>query len=127
QCHSYVLCTDRRNELIYSASRFVDFTHVLDFNEEDDFFSALKSWFYSLEFASKPVVYFTNDTYCYLVNIDREWFEVNCILCLPSSDIVSLYSTKGLAENAAMQSGLKVPKTVMVESEQDLNTILRDF
>src|SRR5690606_21970053 len=76
---------------------------------------------------SKPIVYFTTDLSCHLVNLYRDWFDQNYHLILPSSEIINTYTQKGKAEKDAEINGLLCPKSIVIESEKEAILVEKEF
>src|SRR5690606_11981877 len=88
------------------VSKFIDEVETFNYSSHDDFFNQIKNWTKNKEFTKKPLVYFTTDSSCYLVNLYRDWFEEHYVLILPSSEIINIYTQKGKAEVDAANKGL---------------------
>src|SRR5690606_142682 len=82
ECASYVICMNSKYQSVFLKSKFVDFCHTMCYKNEEGFFLGFQNWFASVNFEVPPIIYFTTDSSCYLVNKYREWFDSNCILCL---------------------------------------------
>ncbi len=127
KCIAYVVCLNSNAQPIFEKSYYVDGVKTLLHNNEEEFFNEFKNWFYQINPREKPVVYFTTDTSCFLVNLYRDWFNKNCKLCLPSSEIITTYTKKGVAELAAKDNGLSIPKTTVIQKVEELNEIVNSF
>ncbi|MCK0147048.1 hypothetical protein MWU78_15435 [Arenibacter sp. F26102] len=127
KCTSYVVCLNSEAQPIFEKSCYVDGVKTLWNSNEEEFFHEFKNWFYQINPPKKPVVYFTTDTSCFLVNLYRDWFESNCTLCLPSSEIITTFTKKGVAELAAKDNGLSIPKTAVIQKVEDLKEIVNSF
>lgn len=126
-CKAFVLCTDYRTSKVIKSSKDIDeVIHINNLNEKE-YISSIKEWYEEVEFSEKPILYFTTDTSCFYIDNDRKWFEDRFELCLPSSEIIKTYTQKGLAEVSASQAGLTVPKTQIIDSEQDIIKVLESF
>lgn len=126
-CKAYVLCTTKQTAEVIASSKYVDEVYLVASEEEKQYISEIKRWYVTKSFDNKPMLYFTNDVGCYYVDNNRQWFEDNFILCLPSSEIIQTYTQKGLAEKAAEQVGLTVPKTRTIERSTDIDSIVEVF
>lgn len=126
-CKAYVLCTNKQTAEIIASSRYVDEVHLIDAKSEQYYIKQARTWYLSKSFDEKPILYFTYDISCYYIDNSRQWFEENFILCLPSSEIIQTYTQKGLAEKAAEQAGLTVPKTQTINSCNDIDIVINSF
>lgn len=126
-CTSYVICLNSNAQSALGKSTFVDHVVNLQYADNQDFFSKFKIWCINVEFKSKPVVYFTTDTSCFLVNQYREWFDDHFILCLPSSELINTYTKKGDAEVAAEENGLPIPRTYVLKDCKDVKQVEKEF
>lgn len=126
-CDIYVLCTHKNTTEIIASSKFVTEAFYIDHIEDSEYVDRIKKWYAAKNFSKKPVLYSTTDTSCFLIDKDRDWFEQNLILSIPSSDIIKKYTQKGLAEVAAKKADLVVPKTVILDKNGDLYEALSGF
>lgn len=126
-CNAYVLCTNETACKIFASSRFVKSAIYINAVNEQGYITEIQKWYKKTKFKYKPILYFTNDTSCFYVDNNREWFESKFELCLPSSDIVQIFTQKGLAEVKASQAGLSVPRTIVVNSQSDVNKVVCNF
>lgn len=126
-CDIYVLCTHKATTEIIASSRFVTEAFYIDHIEDSEYVGCIQKWYAAKDFSKKPVLYSTTDTSCFLIDKDRDWFEHNFLLSLPSSKIIKEYTKKGLAEVAAEKAGLAVPKTVILDKNIDLYEALSGF
>src|SRR5690606_2536937 len=123
-CGVYVICTDNITSRIIKDSKFVNEVFLINTkNYREEF----KNWRLKKDFKHKPILYFTNDTSCYLIDQERVWFESYFELCLPSSEIVRSFTQKGIAEFKAQQAGLIVPKTQIIETEMEIDFVYDNF
>jgi|SRR5690554_1291876 len=112
---------------ILKVSKFIDEVETFNYSSHDDFFNQIKNWTKNKEFTKKPLVYFTTDSSCYLVNLYRDWFEENYDLVLPSSEIINIYTQKGKAEIDAERNGLLCPKSIVIKSDEDVFLVENEF
>lgn len=127
-CKAYVLCTNKRTAEIIASSKYVNEVHnIASSDEEVTYVGEIKEWYATKSFEEKPILYFTFDTACYYIDNNRKWFEEKFELCLPSSEIIKTYTQKGIAEVKASEAGLTVPKTQIINSEQDIKEIEDNF
>jgi len=126
-CKAYVLCTNIKVAEIIKTSKYIDEVFLINDNTDIEYVNGIKEWFFSKKFTNKPILYFTNDKSCFYINTYREWFEDNFSICLPSSEIIMTYSQKGLAEAAAREAGLEVPKTLVLSDADDIQTAMNQF
>ncbi|MGP5315558.1 ATP-grasp domain-containing protein [Psychrobacter faecalis] len=126
-CNAYVLCTNAATCKVFASSRFIKGAIHISATDEQSYITEVQNWYKKTKFEHKPILYFTTDISCYYINKNRKWFESNFELCLPSSNIVETFTQKGLAEIKASQSGLSIPKTIVVNSKSDINKIVSDF
>lgn len=126
-CKAFVLCTDYNTSQIFKSSKYVDeVLHIIG-KDEIEYVASIKKWVQQKEFVNKPILYFTTDTTCLYIDNHRTWFEDNFELCLPSSEIIKTYTQKGLAEASASEAGLTVPKTQIIDDEEDIKKVCDTF
>lgn len=121
------LKSKKRVQTIFKASKFIDQVENFIFTHHEDFINQIKVWANNKEFEEKPIMYFTTDSSCYLVNLYRDWFERNFNLILPSSEIINIYTQKGKAEVDAANKGLICPKSIVIKTEEDAFFVDREF
>lgn len=126
-CKAYVLCTDKVTSGILASSRFVKQVTYIEAENEQDYVVEIQNWYKRTQFKRKPILYFTTDTACFYIDNNRDWFEDNFKLCLPSSEIIQSFTQKGLAEIKAIESGLTVPKTKVIKDIADIDTVIENF
>src|SRR5690606_13901098 len=124
-----VLClkSNETVESIFNKSKFIDKVEVFNYSSPVDFYKQIEAWTMRQAFTEKPIMYFTTDLSCYLVNIYRDWFEENYTLILPSSEIINNYTQKGRAEVDAANNGLNCPRSVVVKSEEEVFLVYKEF
>ncbi len=125
----YALCTDLKTAEILQVSKYIDEVFLINLEKKTDieYLKEVQKWYENKVFTEKPILYFTADIFCFYVDTHRDWFEDKFELCLPSSYIVKTYTEKGLAEKSALNAGLTVPKTEIVEKEDAINVVLTHF
>ncbi len=126
-CSAYVLCTNETACKVFASSRFVKDVIYINAVDEQSYITEVQNWYKKTEFKHKPILYFTTDTSCFYIDKNREWFESNFELCLPSSNIIQTFTQKGLAEVKAYQAGLNIPKTIVVKNKIDIDKVVSDF
>lgn len=126
-CKAFVLCTDYKTSNVFRSSKYIDEVCHIESNNELEFVGAIKKWYNQNQFINKPILYFTTDTSCFYINNHRAWFEEKFELCLPSSEIIKSYTQKGIAEVKASEAGLTVPKTQIINSEEDIKEVEDKF
>lgn len=78
-------------------------------------------------FDNQPIMYFTTDESCLLINRNRDWYEKYFTLCLPSSYIVESFNDKSAAAIEAKKNGLLVPETTVIKNRQDKSSVETKF
>lgn len=126
-CDAYVLCTDPKTAEIISASKFVKEVHLIVAGTEKEYVNEIKKWYVTKVFDVKPILYFTFDNACYYIDNHRQWFDDNFTMCLPSSQIIQTFTQKGKAESAAINTGLTVPRTQIVDTREDVERVINSF
>ena len=126
-CKAYVLCTDKKASKILASSRFIDDVVFIHMGSEQEYITEIQRWYKKAQFKENPILYFTTDTTCFYIDNHRAWFESNFNLCLPSSEIIQIFTKKGLAEIKAAESGLTVPNTRLIENNGDIQAVLSEF
>lgn len=127
KCSVYVLCTNKSICKIFTSSRFVTIAVYINAPDEKGYITEIKNWYKKTKFEHKPILYFTTDVSCFYIDNYREWFESNFELCLPSSNIIRTFTQKGLAELKAHEAGLSIPKTIVINDKNDIDTIISEF
>jgi predicted ATP-grasp superfamily ATP-dependent carboligase len=126
-CNVFVLCTDFRTSHIFKSSKYIDDVQHIGAKDELEYLESIKKWYQQKTFTGKPILYFTTDTSCYYIDNEREWFEERFEMSLPSSEIIKTYTQKGLAEVSALEAGLTVPKTQIVDTKEDIDKVINSF
>lgn len=126
-CRVYILCSNLDSCEILRASKEITDVVLIQGTSAEKYFDEVSHWYKTNKFSEKPILYFTYDNACYYVNKYRNWFEDKFELCLPKSEIVSVYTQKGIAEEAASKAGLKVPKTLILDKEGSVKQIIEFF
>lgn len=126
-CKAYVLCTNQRTAGLIASSKYVNEVYLIADKGEQEYITEIMKWHATKSFDEKPILYFTFDTACYYVDNNRQWFEDNFTLCLPSTEIIQTYTQKGLAETAAERAGLAVPKTDIIDTTDDIEQVINTF
>lgn len=126
-CNAYVLCTNEAACKIFASSRFIKSAIYISSADEQSYITEIQSWYKKTKFKRKPILYFTTDTSCFYIDRNRKWFERNFELCLPSSDIIQTFTKKGLAEVKASQAGLSTPKTIVINSKNDIDKVVSEL
>lgn len=126
-CNAYVLCTNEVACKIFASSRFIKSAIYINAVDEQGYITEIQSWYERTKFKHKPILYFTTDTSCFYIDRNRKCFENNFELCLPSSDIIQTFTKKGLAEVKASRAGLSIPKTIVVNSKNDIDKVVSNF
>src|SRR5690606_19201602 len=124
-----VLClkSNETVESIFNKSKFIDKVEVFNYSSTVDFFKQIEVWTMRQAFTEKPIMYFTTDSSCYLVNLYRDWFEENYTLILPSSEIINIYTHKGIAEVEASNNGLTCTKRIVIKTEKEVFLVDKEF
>lgn len=126
-CNAYVLCTNKATSRILASSRFFKDVIYINAKNEQEYIIEVQNWYKKTQFNQKPILYSTTDTASFYINNHRAWFENNFNLCLPSSDIIKLFTQKGLAEIKAIEAGLTVPKTRVIKNNADIEVVIETF
>jgi len=126
-CKAYVLCTNETACRVFASSRFIKSAIYIKANNEQEYIAKIQNWFKTKVFEKKPILYSTNDTSCFYIDNNRDWFETNFDLCLPSSNIVQRFTQKGQAESEASKAGLTIPKTIVLEKKYDIDVVISEF
>ncbi len=124
---TYVICINSNYKTIFQSSRYVDYVSQFQVPNSMSLLQQIKNWYTEQNFKKLPILYFTDDHSCNLVNENRDWYELHFHLCLPSSFIVHSFTHKGVAEQIAENNGLLVPKGKVVITQRDLNEIFEIF
>lgn len=122
-----ILNGDKEVKFVLQASKFIDEIVNINYSDSNDFLYNMKKWTLQKGFLQKPIVFFATDSSCYIVNINRSWFEKHYELVLPSSNIVTTYTQKGRAEKDAQNNGLLIPRSEVIKDEADANFIYNNF
>lgn len=125
--NTYVVCLNSSYSSVFNASIFVTESVEIFGKSNSELLESFKQWVKNKSFGVKPILYFTTDNSCLFVNNNRKWFEENFELTLPSSNIVNTYNFKGIAEVNAAKNGLLVPRTIIINTFDDINTIQNSF
>lgn len=127
-CKTYVLCTNKRTAEIIASSKYINEVHIISSSDDEaTYVGEIKEWYATKSFEEKPILYFTYDTACYYIDNNRKWFEEKFELCLPSSKIIKTFTQKGLAEVNALEAGLTVPKTQIIDTREDIDKVINSF
>ncbi|WP_180000015.1 hypothetical protein [Acinetobacter sp. YH12239] len=126
-CKVYVICSDKKTSSIFETSKFISEVLYVDAINSQNYLEQIQAWTLTKKFNEKPVLYSSTDTSCYYINKNRSWFEENFILSLPSEEIIYNFTKKGLAEKKAELSGLSVPKTIVIKTEEDIFKVVEEF
>lgn len=126
-CKAYALCTDLRTSKIIETSKAIDEVLFIKDKSEIGYIEKIKKWYVTKRFKEKPILYFTYDTACFYIDKHRDWFEEHFVLCMPSSKIIQNFTQKGVAEQSAENVGLIVPKTTIIEKDEDIDIIAESF
>lgn len=126
-CNVFVLCTDKQTSRVIEKSKFIKEVCLINSSVEKQYITIIKKWYEKKDFIGKPILYFTTDTSCFYVDNNRDWFDENFTLCLPSSSIIQDFTQKGVAEKVAEKAGLIVPKSIVLESKVDVETVIKTF
>ncbi len=126
-CKVFVLCTDYKTSKVFESSKYINQVIHIESNNKTEYISNIKEWYEGVDFSEKPILYFTTDTSCFYINNHRQWFEERFEMSLPSSEIIKTYTQKGLAEVSALEAGLTVPKTQIVDTKEDIDKVINSF
>lgn len=124
---TYVICINSNYKSIFQCSKYVDNVFQIYASNSLSLLQQMKNWYADQNFRIQPILYFTDDHNCNLVNDNREWYEMHFDICLPSSFIVKSFTLKGVAEKIAKENGLQVPKSKIVINNEDINEIFEHF
>lgn len=125
--NAYVICLSEESKVIFESSKMIYETLFLTASSSSAFKENIERWYLKNQFQFKPILYFTTDTSCYLISQYRNWFEERFIMCLPSNEIINIYTQKGIAELDAKKHGLDIPKTSTIDNMGDVYDIINSF
>ena len=121
---TYVVCVDSSYAQIYRKSRYVMWAENIESKHLEVFWA---SFFLAHSFETKPLLYFTTDTSCLLIDQNRSFYESRFELCLPSSYIISSFVNKKTAGIEATKYGLEIPKTIEITDEKEVSRVTSEF
>lgn len=124
---TYVICINSNYKPIFKSSRYVDYVSQFQAQNSLSLLKQMQNWYHEQNFKEQPILYFTDDHNCNLVNQNREWYEQSFHVCLPSSFIVESFTHKGIAETIAKQNGLLIPQSKIIESVQNIQEVYNTF
>lgn len=116
KARSFVVCVEDGFDY-YQKSNLVNECYMVNKTELPCFWT---TFFESHLFKYKPFLYATTDATCIIVDSNRSYYESKFELCVPSHYIIESFNDKAIAENEAIKYGLTVPKTFILNYEEDL-------
>lgn len=129
EVNTYIICINSLPlQSIFNKSKYVTGVFAFDGIESSSgLLKEMETWYYQMNFEQKPVLISTTDISCIYVNDFRDRYEDLFLLTFPSSKIINVYSSKGLAEIDASEHGLTVPKNRLVKNAVDVDFVELEF
>ena len=129
EVNTYIICINSLPlQSIFNKSKYVTEVFAFDGIESSSgLLKEMETWYYQMNFQQKPVLISTTDISCIYVNDFRDRYEDLFLLTFPSSKIIDVYTSKGLAEIDASEHGLTVPKSRLVSNSVDRDFIEQEF
>ena len=103
---TFVVCIDKECCGIYEGSQYITAVY---YSTIDCLFETFCEIRFTHLLKEKPLLYFTADIYCMVINKNREYYSQVVVLCLPSSDIIEAFCYKDHSGCIAEKYGLTVP------------------
>lgn len=121
---TFIICFNKEFCSHYRSSKYVSGAY---YSDKDSLYSTCCNIIEIHQLDNKPLLYATTDEYCILINRYRELFSSAVELCIPSANIIERFCNKEYAAEAAASNGLSVPRSIVIRSLKELNTIESDF
>lgn len=119
-----VVCIERNRCDIYGHSKYVSAVY---YSAVDDLLHTFTEICTHCQVKGKPLLLFTADIYCMIVNKRRACFDRIVTLCMPSSEIIDGFCYKNKAGDMAKANGLTVPRTTCINDMQDVEKVADTF
>lgn len=121
---TFVVCIDKECCGIYEGSQYITAVY---YSTIDCLFETFCEIRFTHLLKEKPLLYFTADIYCMVINKNREYYSQVVVLCLPSSDIIEAFCYKDHSGCIAEKYGLTVPRNISINDIHDVETVLNTF